>query len=119
MSDFDLPRGRICSRSYSRQYQPVGAETSGRVRVPVRFLIGEGDLRAAMSLAHQITDIAVGGLIAGLSTFLLAAVTSASFALSMGAFFAAMYYFSRNPWGVEHGHEYNEAIDDVYDRILP
>jgi hypothetical protein len=30
-----------------------------------------------------------------------------------------MYYFSRNPWGSQRGDEYNEAIDDLYDRYLP
>lgn len=72
-----------------------------------------------MSLSHQIADILVGGLVAGLATFVLGALIPPYLAISMGAFFAAMYYFSRNPWGVQGGEEYNEAIDDVYDRYLP
>ena len=27
--------------------------------------------------------------------------------------------YSRNPWGSQRGDEYNEAIDDLYDRYLP
>jgi hypothetical protein len=72
-----------------------------------------------MSLTHQIADILVGGLLAGLATFLLGAVIAPYLAVAMGAFFAAMYYFSRNPWGSPNGDQYNDAIDDVYDRFLP
>jgi hypothetical protein len=72
-----------------------------------------------MSLTHQVADIAVGGLVAGLSTFLLGAVLAPSFAVTVGAFLAAMYYFSRNPWGSPDGQKYNDAIDEFYDRLLP
>jgi hypothetical protein len=72
-----------------------------------------------MSLIHQAMDIVIGGLIAGLSTFLFGAVMTPYLAISMGAFLAAMYYFSRNPWGVSDGAKYNDAIDDLYDRVLP
>ena len=33
--------------------------------------------------------------------------------------FAAIYHFSRNPWGSPKGAAYNEWIDDLYDRYLP
>jgi hypothetical protein len=72
-----------------------------------------------MSLTYQIADIVIGGLVAGLMTFALGAVISPYLAIAMGAFFAAMYYFSRNPWGSPNGDEYNDAIDDVYERFLP
>ncbi len=72
-----------------------------------------------MSLTHQIADILVGAFIAGVATFVLGAAISPYTATAMGAFFAAMYYFSRNPWGSPNGEAYNAAIDDVYDRFLP
>jgi hypothetical protein len=72
-----------------------------------------------MSLLHQVTDVVIGGLIAGVSTFAFGAVMQAYLAISVGAFLAATFYFSRNPWGSPDGDEYNEMIDDVYDRYLP
>jgi hypothetical protein len=36
----------------------------------------------------------------------------------MGVLFAALYYFSRNPWG-GNGEEINEAVDGVYARLVP
>lgn len=72
-----------------------------------------------MSLTHQIADIVIGGVLAGVATFVLGAVVQPYLAISMGAFFAAMYYFSRNPWGSPNGAQYNQAIDDFYDRFLP
>lgn len=72
-----------------------------------------------MSLKFQIVDILLGGLFAGLGTFALSAVVTPSLSVALGAFFAAMFYFSRNPWGSPDGNEYNDRIDDLYDRILP
>jgi hypothetical protein len=71
-----------------------------------------------MSVAHQIVDVFVAGLIAGLSTFLVSALAP-QFSVTLGVILASMYYFSRNPWGSQRGEEYNEAIDDLYDRYLP
>lgn len=72
-----------------------------------------------MSLKFQIVDILLGGLLAGLATFVLGAVVAPSLAVSMGAFFAAMFYFSRNPWGMQDGRELNDRIDGLYERYLP
>jgi hypothetical protein len=72
-----------------------------------------------MSLLHQIVDIVIGGLLAGVMTFALSAIIAPYLAISMGAFFAAMYYFSRNPWGSPNGDEYNDAIDEFYESVLP
>lgn len=71
-----------------------------------------------MSVAHQLVDVLVSGLIAGLSAFLLGAVVP-QLSVTLGVIFASMYYFSRNPWGSQRGEEYNETIDDLYDRYLP
>ena len=71
-----------------------------------------------MSVAHQIVDVLVAGLIAGLSAFMIGAAAP-QLGVTLGVIFASMYYFSRNPWGSRHGEEYNEAIDDLYDRYLP
>ena len=72
-----------------------------------------------MSFIHQVADVVIGGLIAGVSTFGFGAVMQAYLAVSVGAFLAATFYFSRNPWGSPDGDQYNEMIDDVYDRYLP
>jgi len=39
--------------------------------------------------------------------------------LWLATLFAAVYYFSRNPWGSPRGDAYNEWIDELYDRFLP
>ena len=72
-----------------------------------------------MSLKFQIVDILLGGLLAGAGTFVLSAVVRPSLAVALGAFFAAMFYFSRNPWGSPDGAAYNDRIDDFYDKFLP
>ena len=71
-----------------------------------------------MSVAHQIVDVLVSGLLAGLSTFLLSAAVP-RFAVTIGVILASMYYFSRNPWGSQDGDDINHQIDDLYDRYLP
>jgi len=71
-----------------------------------------------MSVAHQMVDVLVAGLIAGLSAFVFGAVAP-QLGVTLGVIFASMYYFSRNPWGSQRGDQYNEAIDDLYDRYLP
>lgn len=71
-----------------------------------------------MSFAHQLVDIIISGLIAGLSTFLFGAVAP-ELAVTLGVILASMYYFSRNPWGSQSGEEINERIDDLYERYLP
>lgn len=72
-----------------------------------------------MSFKFQVVDILLGGLLAGVGTFVLGAVVSPSLAVTLGAFFAAMFYFSRNPWGSPDGAAYNDRIDDFYDQLLP
>ena len=72
-----------------------------------------------MALSHQLVDIVVGGLVATVSFTVLGFVLTPSYAVAMGAFFAATYYFSRNPWGSPDGEQYNERIDEFYDRLLP
>lgn len=72
-----------------------------------------------MTLKYQVVDIVIGGVLAGVGTFVLGAVVAPYLAISLGAFFAAMFYFSRNPWGSPEGEKYNDTIDDVYDRYLP
>ena len=71
-----------------------------------------------MSVAHQLVDVLVSGLIAGLSSFVIGALAP-QLGVTIGVILASMYYFSRNPWGSQRGEEYNKAIDDLYDRYLP
>ncbi|MFD1511732.1 hypothetical protein [Halomarina rubra] len=73
-----------------------------------------------MSLAYQLLDLLVAGLLAGLGTFLLVPVAGQT-GLTIGVVFACLYYFSRNPYGVsrERAAEYDTYIDDLYDRVLP
>lgn len=73
---------------------------------------------ARMSFAHQLVDIFISGLIAGLSAFLFSAVAP-RLAVTIGVILASMYYFSRNPWGSQSGDEINDQIDDLYERYLP
>ncbi|AAV47224.1 unknown [Haloarcula marismortui ATCC 43049] len=68
---------------------------------------------------HQIVDLLVAAIIAGTSTFIWSFVLPTGLALTLAGMFAAMYYFSRNPWGSPRGEAYNEWIDDLYDRFLP
>jgi hypothetical protein len=71
-----------------------------------------------MSVAHQVVDILLSGVIAGAATFLVSAVAP-GYALVIGVVLASMYYFSRNPWGSPEGDRINEYIDETYDRFLP
>lgn len=71
-----------------------------------------------MGFARHVVDILVAGLIAGVSSFFVSAV-SPDVSITLGVAFACMYYFSRYPWGSRHGSEYNERIDEVYDKYLP
>lgn len=71
-----------------------------------------------MSVVHQLVDVVVAGLLAGITAFLVSAIDP-SIAVTMGVILACMYYFSRNPWGSQDGEKYNERIDEVYDRWLP
>ena len=71
-----------------------------------------------MALAQHIVDIIVAGLIAGVSSFLVSAV-SPDVSITLGVALACMYYFSRYPWGSRHGADYNERIDELYDEYLP
>jgi hypothetical protein len=68
---------------------------------------------------YQFVDILVAGAIAGITTFVWALALPPGLALTVGAIFSSMWYFSRNPWGSTRGDEYNEWIDDLYDRFLP
>jgi ABC-type Fe3+ transport system permease subunit len=71
-----------------------------------------------MSVAHQMVDVLVSGLIAGLSSFLLSAFAP-QLAVTIGVILASMYYFSRNPWGSQNGDAINDQVDELYDRYLP
>ena len=71
-----------------------------------------------MSVSHQIVDVFISGLIAGLSSFMLSAFAP-RLAVTIGVILASMYYFSRNPWGSQSGDEINDRLDDLYDRYLP
>jgi hypothetical protein len=75
-----------------------------------------------MSFLSQLLDVILGGLIAGLSTFMLGAVIAdQQLAVTVGVILASMFYFSRNPWGTsrEQAVLINERIDDLYDKVLP
>ncbi|SEO66655.1 hypothetical protein SAMN05216388_101690 [Halorientalis persicus] len=75
-----------------------------------------------MSLLHQVLDILIGGLIAGLTHFMLNfAIADPNLPVTIGVILASMYYFSRNPWGAsrEQGKQWNERIDAMYERVLP
>jgi ammonia channel protein AmtB len=76
--------------------------------------------QSRMSTAHQIVDILLAGLIAGLVAFPMSVVAPRA-ATSVGVAAAAAFYFSRHPWGVdeEMGREYNQQLDDLYERYLP
>ena len=71
-----------------------------------------------MSFAHQLVDIVVSGVIAGLSVVLFGPVAP-RLAVTIGVILASMYYFSRNPWGSQRGDEINDRVDDLYERYLP
>lgn len=71
-----------------------------------------------MGFARHAVDILVAGVIAGVSSFFVSAV-SPDVSITLGVALACMYYFSRYPWGSRHGAEYNERIDDLYDEYLP
>ncbi|WP_256685028.1 hypothetical protein [Halococcus qingdaonensis] len=71
-----------------------------------------------MSVAYQIVDVLIAGMVAGLSAFVLSAITP-RFSVTIGVILASMYYFSRNPWGSQNGDDLNRRIDDLYERYLP
>jgi hypothetical protein len=73
-----------------------------------------------MSTAHQVVDILVAGLLAGVVAFTLSLVSPRA-ATSVGVAAAVAFYFSRHPWGVgvEDGVAYNERIDELYEQYLP
>ena len=71
-----------------------------------------------MSLKHQLFDILLAGIIAGLATFTISFVAFQA-ALAIGLALASMYYFSRYPWGSQNGEEYNDLIDEFYEEHFP
>jgi hypothetical protein len=71
-----------------------------------------------MSFAYQLLDVLVAGLLAGIASFALVPVLGDT-AVTIAVMLASMYYFSRNPYGSDRGAEYNDRIDDLYDRVLP
>ncbi|MWG35583.1 hypothetical protein [Halomarina oriensis] len=73
-----------------------------------------------MALAHQLLDLLVAGLLAGIVTFVLLPIVGQT-GFTVALVLSCLYYFSRNPFGSspERGVEYNEYIDDLYDRVLP
>ncbi len=71
-----------------------------------------------MSLKHQLFDILLAGIIAGLSTFMISFVAFEA-ALAIGLALGSMYYFSRYPWGSQDGEKYNELIDEFYAKYFP
>jgi hypothetical protein len=72
-----------------------------------------------MSRLYQVVDLLIAALIAGTSTFIWQAVLGPAVALWLSTLFAAIYYFSRNPWGTPRGEQFNEWIDEIYDEFLP
>jgi len=75
-----------------------------------------------MSFLSQLLDVIIGGLIAGLSTFMIGfAVADQQLAVTVGVILASMFYFSRNPWGTnrKQAAAINDQIDALYERILP
>ena len=69
---------------------------------------------------RQVVDLLVATVIAGTTIFFWQLATGSAFlALWLGTLFAAIYYFSRNPWGSLRGEQYNEWIDEFYDEYLP
>jgi len=68
---------------------------------------------------HQLVDLLVAALIAGTSTVIWGFVVPPAVALWIATIFAAIYYFSRNPWGSPKGAAYNDWIDELYERYLP
>jgi hypothetical protein len=73
-----------------------------------------------MSTLHQIVDIILAGLVAGLVAFPMS-VVAPQVATSVGVAAASAFYFSRHPWGVsaEDGMAYNEQVDQMYEQYLP
>lgn len=71
-----------------------------------------------MSNYHQLVDIIIAGLIGGLVSFLISHI-AISVSTTVGVALACMYYFSRHPWGSQHGDKYNEMIEDLFDEHLP
>lgn len=71
-----------------------------------------------MGVARQAIDIVIAGLIAGISSFVVSAL-SPDMSVTVGVALAIMYYFSRYPWGSTEGEKYNEMIEDLYDQYLP
>ncbi|WP_324756416.1 hypothetical protein [Haloarcula montana] len=72
-----------------------------------------------MSRLYQLVDLLIAALIAGTSTFIWQSVLGPAIALWLSTLFAAIYYFSRNPWGSPRGEQFNEWIDDIYEEFLP
>ncbi len=72
-----------------------------------------------MTLARQLADLLVTGLVAGSVTLTLSAVVDPNTASLVGVLLATMYYFSRYPWGSRDGQRYNDRIDALYDEYLP
>ncbi|WP_435196787.1 hypothetical protein [Natronomonas sp. EA1] len=70
-----------------------------------------------MSVAHQLLDIIIAGILAGGLAFAVGAVAP-ELAVTVGVVIASMYYFSRNPWGASDPERINEEIDALYDRML-
>ena len=70
-----------------------------------------------MAFAYQLLDIVIAGILAGVTTFAIATVAP-RIATDMGVLFAALYYFSRNPWG-GNGEEINAAVDEAYAALVP
>ncbi|MDS0260796.1 hypothetical protein NDI56_15420 [Haloarcula sp. S1CR25-12] len=68
---------------------------------------------------YQLVDLLVAALIAGTSTVIWGLVVPPAVALWIATLFAAVYYFSRNPWGSPKGAAYNDWIDELYERYLP
>ena len=71
-----------------------------------------------MSLKRQLFDMAIAGVIAGLSTFMIGFIAVEP-AITIGVVLACIYCFSRYPWGSQQGEAYNERIDSLYDEYLP
>lgn len=72
-----------------------------------------------MTIAQQVFEVLLAGLIAGVTTFLASLAVGPNDGVVIGVVLASMYYFSRYPFGSTRGDEYNERIDEFYDEYLP
>ncbi|MCT9095346.1 hypothetical protein [Haloarchaeobius sp. HME9146] len=71
-----------------------------------------------MSIARQLFDVLVAGVLAFVILF-LGSYVAPQLASTLAILVACGFYFSRYPWGSQDGTKINDRIDDLYDRYLP